>query len=407
MRTFAWRFWIRFFLIVGLGPGVGITVGMSSGGKSLWLGLTFGVLLAAISVAVAAIWYRGVMRRRDPAFTYDAYALHAEATFALSLPVAAAYDVCLEALQSLPGFFATAASRETLSITGLTGGGNAGYMSFGSPGEKLVVTIKPMSDNTSMATVRSQPGTILVVLDFGKNKENIASVSRFINRELQRRFDEIAAQAQRAETERALTLAKLTALQAQIEPHFLYNTLANAQSLARSDPPRAAVMLGHLIQFLRSSLPANDAVTSTLGQEIDRVVAYLEIMKIRMGERISYDIMLDEKIRPYPFAPLMLQTLVENAIKHGIEPKIGQGKIIIRANVIADTLSVSVIDNGAGLSTTTAGSGIGLKNIRERLQLSHHDAATFMLTANGHPDTGMTATITVPVPVPHAIEKTI
>jgi Histidine kinase len=404
MKSFAWQFWIRFFLIVGLGPAVGVTVGVSSGGKSIWLGLVFGALLAVISVAVAALWYRRVMRSRDPTFTYDAYALHAEATFALALPATAAYDLCLDALNSLPGFFAAEVSRETLSIAGLTGGGNAGYMSFGSPGEKLQVSIKPMTDNTSMATVRSQPGTVLVLLDFGKNKENIASVSRFINRELQRRFDEIAAQAARAETERALTLAKLNALQAQIEPHFLYNTLANAQSLTRSDPARADLMLGHLIQFLRSSLPTNDAATSTLGQEIDRLGAYLEIMKIRMGARLSYDVALDEKLRAQPFAPLMLQTLAENAIKHGIEPKTGAGKIIIRANIDADKLSVSVIDNGAGLSTATAGSGIGLKNIRERLHLTYGEAAKFLLTPNRHPDAGMTATITIPV---DTIEKTI
>ena len=397
MKSFAWQFWIRFFLIVGLGPGIGLAVGIGSSSKSFWLGLASGLLVSALSVAIAAIWYRRVMRRRDAQFTYSAYALHAEATFALSLPAAAAYDVCLDALQSLPGFFATLTSRETLSIAGLTGGGNAGYLSFGSPGEKLNVTIKPMSDTTSMATVRSQPGTVLVLLDFGKNKENIASVSRFINRELQRRFDEIAAQAARAETARALTLAKLNALQAQIEPHFLYNTLANAQSLTRSDPARADLMLGHLIEFLRASLPTNDAVTSTLGQEIDRVVAYLEIMKIRMGARLSYDVFIDDKLNAHPFAPLMLQTLVENAIKHGIEPKTGAGKIIIRANINADKLSVSVVDNGAGLSTATAGSGIGLKNIRERLQLTYGDAATFLLAANCHPDTGMTATITIPV----------
>jgi hypothetical protein len=403
MKSFAWQFWIRFFLIVGLGPGIGLAVGISASSKSFWLGLASGLFASAVSVAIAAFWYGRVMRRRDATFTYDAYALHAEATFALALPAAAAYDLCLDALKSLPGFFATQASRETLSIAGLTGGGNAGYLSFGSPGEKLQVSIKPMTDTTSMATVRSQPGTVLVLLDFGKNKENIASVSRFINRELQRRFDEIAAQAARAETERALTLAKLNALQAQIEPHFLYNTLANAQSLTRSDPARADLMLGHLIQFLRLSLPTNDAVTSTLGQEIDRVVAYLEIMKIRMGARLSYDVALDEKLRAQPFAPLMLQTLAENAIKHGIEPKLGEGKITIRAIVDADMLSVSVVDNGVGISNITGGSGIGLKNIRERLQLTYGDAATFSLTANRHPDTGMTATITLPV---DTIEKT-
>jgi len=397
MKSFAWPLWIRFFLFVCIGPGLGTGVGVTSVSKSVWLGIASGVIVGALSAFLAAIWYRRVMRRRDPTFTYDTYALHAEATFALALPPNAAFDLCMDALQALPGFFASEGSREKLSITGFTGGGNAGYFSFGAPGEKLRVQITGVDATASMAIVHSQPGTLLILLDFGKNKENIASITRFINRELQRRFDEVAALAARAETERALTLAKLSTLQAQIEPHFLYNTLANAQSLTRSDPPRADLMLGHLIQFLRLSVPTNDAATSTLGQEIARVVAYLEIMKIRMGARLTYDVAIDDKLNTYAFAPLMLQTLAENAVKHGIEPKAGAGKITIRAKADANKLSVSVIDNGAGLSTATAGSGVGLKNIRERLQLSYGDAATLSLSPNTLNNSGMTATIAIPI----------
>jgi hypothetical protein len=403
MRSFPWRFWITFCLVVGLGPALGFGFGIAASSKSFWMGLFAGIASGIIGVGVAALWYRRVMRRRDPAFSFAAYNFRSETTIELPVGVADAYDLCLEALNLLPGFHPSELTPARGTIRGLTGGGNAGYWSFGAPGEKLSVEITPVGDSASSAFIRSQPGTLMVVLDFGKNKQNISSISNYINKALQHRYDEAHAAAERAEMQRALTMAKLNALQAQIEPHFLYNTLANAQSLTRSDPSRADRMLGHLITFLRLSLPASGDVESTLGQEADRVVAYLEIMKIRMGSRLEYRIDVADALRSQSYPPLMLQTLVENAIKHGLEPKSGGGVIDIRAAEQDGVLVLDVTDNGIGISDSTAGSGIGLKNIRERLQLAYGEIATLALKPNAA--AGMTATIRTPMQV--NVEKTV
>ena len=395
VKPFPWRFWINFVLIIGIGPGLGFGFGVGSNSKSFWIGLFVGLVSSLLFVLLAALWYRRVMRKRDPTFNFADYNFRSEATFELPVSANEAYRLCDDALHLLPGFYVTKREPQRLYIEGMTGGGNVGYWSFGAPGEKLQVDIKAVSATTSSAYVRSKPGTAMVVLDFGKNRQNIASISTAINAAIQRRLDEANAVAERAELERALTVAKLNALQAQIEPHFLYNTLANAQSLTRSDPSRADLMLGHLIAFLRLSVMSDAVSELTLQQEANRVRAYLEIMKIRMGARLDYSIDIADPLGEYSFSPLMLQTLVENAIKHGLEPKLGGGRIDITAAVIGDKLQVQVSDNGAGLGSNTAGSGIGLKNIRERLKLAYGDHASLTLSAGTAG--GMTATIVMPL----------
>ncbi|MFL6591998.1 MAG: sensor histidine kinase, partial [Luteimonas sp.] len=123
------------------------------------------------------------------------------------------------------------------------------------------------------------------------------------------------AAVEQTQTEKELTVAKLSLLHAQVEPHFLYNTLASAQLLTRSDPVRAEEMLGHLIQYLRHSLPRAEDTPSTLGAELERALAYLEIMKVRMGNRLDVQIDVPQTLRATPLPAMMLQTLVENAVK--------------------------------------------------------------------------------------------
>ena len=210
----------------------------------------------------------------------------------------------------------------------------------------------------------------------------------------ERRRGEQASAAQ-TETEKELTIAKLSRLHAQVEPHFLYNTLASAQLLTRSDPARAEQMLGHLIQFLRNSLPDADDAMSQLGTELERALAYLEILKIRMGARLSVQVDVPENLRATPLPPMMLQTLVENAIKHGLEPRTGGGTVWIRARRGEyGIVAVTVADDGEGLNTKTSGTGIGLKNVRERLRLMFGGKAALSIIANF--PSGVAATITVP-----------
>ncbi|MDY7536864.1 histidine kinase [Undibacterium sp. RTI2.1] len=174
------------------------------------------------------------------------------------------------------------------------------------------------------------------------------------------------AQATHA-VERQLLEARLAALQGQIEPHFLYNTLANARVLIRDDAVAAEAMLNHLNVYLRAAMPDLRANTTTLGQELERAKAYLDIMKIRLGERLQFTIDASEAARACAIPPLCVMTLVENAIEHGIEPQLRGGHLQINAVVDASILTITVSDDGAGFQAEL-GNGVGLINLQERLQ---------------------------------------
>jgi len=233
-------------------------------------------------------------------------------------------------------------------------------------------------------------------VDDGTNLENAEAISRAITRRVADRRRREQASQQQTVTEKELTVAKLSLLHAQVEPHFLYNTLASAQLLTRSDAALADEMLGNLISYLRHSLPRTSTDTSTLGEELERARAYLDILRIRMGQRLQLQIEVPDALKPLPFPAMMLQTLVENAIKHGLEPKPGGGTVWIIARSGAQSLAVTVADDGLGFNEGSSGTGIGLKNVRERLQLAYGADASFAIVANF--PSGIAATITVPVP---------
>ena len=190
-----------------------------------------------------------------------------------------------------------------------------------------------------------------------------------------------------------VTEAKLAALQAQVEPHFLYNTLASVQALTEVDPARANEMTGHLIQYLRNALPKMRESVSTVGQEVELVRAYLSILKMRMGERLAFTIDVPPQCADMPFPPLMLPSLVENAIKHGLEPQREGGTVHITASTDGGRLRLVVADTGRGFSETP-GAGVGLANIRERLAALYGGGARLLIEANS--PTGVVATIDVP-----------
>ncbi|APV49375.1 hypothetical protein BWI17_06590 [Betaproteobacteria bacterium GR16-43] len=190
-----------------------------------------------------------------------------------------------------------------------------------------------------------------------------------------------------------LTEAKLQALQAQVEPHFLYNTLASVQALTEVDPVQAHAMTGHLIQYLRNALPKMREGVSTVGQEIELVRAYLSILQMRMGKRLSFEIDVPPELNGIAFPPLMLPSLVENAIKHGLEPQREGGMVRITAQQADGRLSLVVADTGRGFAETI-GAGVGLANIRERLAALYGDAAKLTLVENT--PRGVVATIEVP-----------
>ena len=194
---------------------------------------------------------------------------------------------------------------------------------------------------------------------------------------------------------RQLAEARLMVMRAQVEPHFLFNTLAHVQALQEIDPPQASVMLERLIAYLRAAMPTMRESTSTLGREIDVVRAYLELLRIRMGERLRYAIDLPDELAAVAFPPTMIATLVENAIKHGLEPKRDGGSVAIRVHSVDDRVEVLVADDGLGLGgSATAGTGVGLTNTRERLAMLYGGLAELVVEPNA--PSGVRALLRVP-----------
>jgi signal transduction histidine kinase len=199
-----------------------------------------------------------------------------------------------------------------------------------------------------------------------------------------------------AATERGATEARLKLLSAQIEPHFLFNTLANLQALIAIDAPRAQAMLGHLDAYLRASLAATRSEAATLGDEFALLRGYLAIIAMRMGERLQFTLDLPEALAARRLPPMLLQPLVENAITHGLEPKIDGGRVTVRAEEDGGMLVLTVADTGLGLSpqAATAGTGVGTGNVRERLAATWGPRAS--LTLGDNPGGGTRATLRLP-----------
>jgi len=213
-----------------------------------------------------------------------------------------------------------------------------------------------------------------------------------------RRAELTASEAtKRAATEqlqRTVLEARMEALQAQIEPHFLFNTLASIDQLIQTDPPRASRMQQSLIRYLRAAMPQmREGRRPSLGQQVNLCSAFLEIMSVRMEGRLQPVVSVPEGLKSAVFPSMMLQTLVENAIKHGLEPKPEGGRLEIGAEIVDGQLAVHVQDNGVGFMPKAEG-GVGLANVRERLKALYNGRAELII---GVPPAGGTcATIKLP-----------
>ncbi len=207
-------------------------------------------------------------------------------------------------------------------------------------------------------------------------------------------------------TQRQLAEAQLHRLQAQLEPHMLFNTLSNLHALIETQPARAQDMLAHLIDFLRATLGATRGGAFTLGDEMRLVRDYLALMQIRMGARLQVDIAVPEAVLAQAWPPMLLQPLVENAIRHGLDPLPEGGRLQLRVSVDGDGLCVEVQDDGVGLPTAApeldaqtdvaGNSSFGLNNVRERLRTTFGDAASLKLSAA--PARGTVVTLRIPLP---------
>jgi hypothetical protein len=208
----------------------------------------------------------------------------------------------------------------------------------------------------------------------------------------QRRLRQIAT-AQRDASE-----AQLKLLESQLEPHMLFNTLANLRVLIGIDPPRAQAMLDQLIAFLRATLSGSQQPFHALSMEFARLSDYLELMQVRMGDRLQTRLALPRELADLPVPPLVLQPLVENAIKHGLEPHVGGGRIEISAERTGARVVLRVRDTGAGLSNGAAAAGtrFGLEQVRRRLATIYGAAATLDLQPAGGSEGGTIAVVTLP-----------
>lgn len=213
----------------------------------------------------------------------------------------------------------------------------------------------------------------------------------------EKKADAAVAIADRETLERQVLEARLQLLQAQVEPHFLFNSLAAVEHLIETAPARAAKMQRHLIDYLRAAVPRMRQQSATLGQEVELCVSYLEIMQMRMEERLQFNVAVPAGLASASFPPMMIQSLIENSIRHGLEPKPEGGSIDLKAEVRDGKLCVTVADTGLGFSQD-ARSGVGLANIRERLQQLFGAAGA--LTIEPNDPCGTRATIAVPYAVP-------
>lgn len=229
-------------------------------------------------------------------------------------------------------------------------------------------------------------GTVLVVAPM------LALGALYRERDAQARNQALSFELERSRLEKQALDARLKLLHAQIEPHFLFNTLANVQQLVEAGSPQAPRVLQSLIAYLRAAMPRLADEGATLGNEAALVRAYLELMLMRMPDRLRYEVDVPPELAAKRFPAMALLTLVENAIRHGIDPSEQGGAIQVQARRLADgTLQVGVADTGVGLRETSA-PGTGLANLRERLAAFHGDGATLALTENA--PHGVVATIT-------------
>ena len=195
------------------------------------------------------------------------------------------------------------------------------------------------------------------------------------------RSQALAFERERSELERAAMDARLRLLQAQVQPHFLFNTLANVRELVVSGSAQAPAVLDSLIAYLRAAVPRLDEPAITLGQELELVRAYLDLMQMRMPDRLQFSIKYEQEHRSLRCPPMTLMTLVENAVRHGIDPSEEGGRIEVNVKVENQRCRVRVSDTGVGLQQQAGGLGTGLSTLRERLQLAFGDEAALRLEA--------------------------
>jgi sensor histidine kinase YesM len=219
-------------------------------------------------------------------------------------------------------------------------------------------------------------------------------------RDIFARDQALAFELERSELERKALDARMRLLQAQVKPHFLFNTLANVQALVDSSSTQASKVLANLIAYLRAAVPRMQASVTTLDQELELVRAYLELMQMRMPDRLQFALHMEPAAAKLQCPPMTLLTLVENAVQHGIDPSEEGGRIDVDIWLRDGRCMVRVTDTGVGMKAASGGLGTGLSTLRERLQLAFGgDAQLQLIEIEPH---GVSAELNLPARAPSA-----
>ena len=374
-----------------------------SGVTQNWAPLCFGLL----ALLAPALGCKGMVRAQLQKFSEEGRSLTQELVspriareLASPFDIFTTFDLCAEALSSLatghamglsrPPAFAHDPFRRTIVLAAQRPfrlfGGTEVRLQAGA-GESVQISIRRIASGDFL---RFQTGSALRAVE-----AVVAQLQTSIIRR-QRALD-TASRAQAAE--RSALQARLSALQAQVEPHFLFNTLGNLRYLVRTDGEEALRMLDHLTAYLQNAMPDMRSVSSTAGRELALAHDYLSLMQIRMGKRLQFEVAAPASVGALPMPPAMLISLVENALKHGLAGLQHAGMVHITAALEEQVLVVRVRDNGAGLAGSAAhGHGMGLANIHARLALLYDGKASLTVMA-GAPS-GVEAVLRLPVAFP-------
>lgn len=278
---------------------------------------------------------------------------------------------------------------------------SSGYLKAHIPrSDKVHAVVKPPEISPAWKATAQAANLVTLILIYGALGGGFALRAYFGE---QRRWQDsrnaAAMAALRAQKQQADL--RLGVLQAQVEPHFLFNTLASVRAQLRQQPAQAEAALDALVDYLRATIPRlrdeENALHSTLGQQLDLCASYLELMRLRTEGRLSYAIEVDPALREISFPPMLLIGLVENAIKHGLEPKPGPGRVTVSAAREGAQLRIDVVDDGLGLRPGVGG-GLGLSNLRAQLETRYGAGASFVL--EGGPHGGARASLRIPLETP-------
>lgn len=398
-RTYLWQCLNRQMTVVWLLVPLGLWWMLRSS-VAIASTIFFAWLVAALVVLAGTVLQ---VRRQLAAFnrsgiglSRDLLSAAPQREFASALDPISSVNVCADVLSSVGTaraleYRSTAAFKCDWFKGVIRLGPQHPFWLFGSVEVRVVET----PDRATQVIVRNRPGVTGWPLQKGEALRTVEAVVKLLQTALQQRRHALDSAKREQELERAALQAKLTALQAQVEPHFLFNTLANLKYLIRTDAGRAQIMVDHLVGYLQTALPDMRSASSTVRREVALAEHYLSIMQIRMGDHLRFRCDIEDEALDVPVPPSMLISLVENAIKHGLERATQAGEISISARLENRHVILLVSDNGSGLADQV-GQGFGLANIHQRLKLLYADAAS-MLVAPGT-NGGVAVTLSIPLP---------